>query len=60
MQDGKAIPADGAGEWLRNHVAGGSEPEITIEWTERHERDDAGFARFLAALFTPLPDSPKP
>lgn len=58
MQDGEAIPADEAGEWLRDRFRDGSEPKIEIAWTARQERDDAGFARLLSALFTPLPDGP--
>lgn len=60
MQDGKAVPADEAGEWLRKHSEDNPHPEISIEWTVRKEPDDAGFARLLSALFTPLPDSPAP
>lgn len=60
MQDGKDIPAEEAGQWLREHFEGDPEPKISIEWTMRAERDDAGFARFLAALFTPQGDSPRP
>ena len=58
MQDGAAIPADAAGEWLRKNLKDTPEPKISIEWSERTERDDAGFARLLGALFTPLDDSP--
>lgn len=59
MQDGKAIPAKEAGEWLRKNLEGRPDPKVSIEWTARPERDDAGFARFLAALFTPITDSPE-
>jgi hypothetical protein len=59
MQDGKAIAAEGAGEWLRDHFKGDPEPRISIAWTVRDEPDEAGFARFLAALFTPITDGPE-
>jgi hypothetical protein len=56
MQDGNAIPAEAAGEWLRDHFKDDPSPRVDIAWTVREEVDEAGFARFLAALFTPLPD----
>jgi hypothetical protein len=59
MQDGNAIPADAAGEWLRENLKDTPEPKVSIEWTMRPERDDAGFARLLSALFTPIHDGPE-
>jgi hypothetical protein len=59
MQDGNAIPADRAGAWLRDHFQDDPAPRVDITWTKREEADDAGFARFLSALFTPIPDAPE-
>ncbi|MFJ4623681.1 hypothetical protein [Streptomyces sp. NPDC088812] len=59
MQDGDATRAEEAGEWLRKNLKDKPEPKVDIRWTQRQEPDDAGFARFLAALFTPLPDGPE-
>jgi hypothetical protein len=61
MQDGEArlIRAAEAGEQLRELVKDKPDPKVDITWTHRTERDDAGFARFLNALFTPIPDGPE-
>lgn len=59
MQDGDATPAEEAGAWLREHFKDDPEPKVSIEWTARTERDDAGFSRLLTALFTPLTDGPE-
>lgn len=58
MQDGNAIPAE-AGEWLREHFKDDPAPRVDIAWSAAEDRDDAGFARFLNALFTPIPDGPE-
>ncbi|MFI6873555.1 hypothetical protein ACIBL6_08965 [Streptomyces sp. NPDC050400] len=50
-----------AGEWLRERFEGGDpEPKISINWVARDDRDDAGFARLLKALFTPIRDEREP
>jgi hypothetical protein len=59
MQE-RAERAEEAGAWLRKNLKDKSEPKIDISWSLKEERDDAGFARFLAALFTPADDSPTP
>jgi hypothetical protein len=58
MQDGCARSEE-AGAWLRENLKDKPESKIDISWTQRPEPDEAGFARFLAALFTPLPDTPE-
>ncbi|MGV9850455.1 hypothetical protein ACWDWU_17055 [Streptomyces sp. NPDC003442] len=56
MKSGDAIPADEAGDWLKNHFADDPRPRIDITWRIRSEPDAAGFQRFLRALFTPIED----
>lgn len=58
MQDGKDIPAEEAGAWLRENLKDAPEPKVDISWTMREEPDEAGFARLLAILFAPPSDSP--
>ncbi|MER7571524.1 hypothetical protein [Streptomyces sp. NPDC126514] len=58
MQDGEAVPATEAGDWLREHFTDDPAPRVDITWTTRAERDDAGFTHFLTALFAPIPDGP--
>jgi hypothetical protein len=56
MQDGKAIPADAAGEWLREHFAGDPEAKIDITW-RAEKPDPVAYRRILEILFAPRPDS---
>ncbi|UQA91672.1 hypothetical protein [Streptomyces halobius] len=52
MQDGKVIPAEEAGAWLRKN-----KPEIDIRWTVNEEHDEDTYRRLLKLLFSPRPDS---
>lgn len=52
MQDGSAIPAGEAGQWLRDHFKDGPEPHVSITW-EITEPNDAVFHEVLDILFTP-------
>lgn len=55
MEDGRAIPAEEAGEWLREHFEGTPEPKISIEWTVT-EPNDLAYAEVLGILFGPAAD----
>jgi hypothetical protein len=52
VQDGNAIPADEAGEWLRKN-----KPEISIRWKAGTEHDEDAYRRLLKLLFSPRADS---
>lgn len=52
MQDGDAIPAEAAGEWLR-----ANKPEISIRWESSDEPDADAYGRLLRLLFSPRADS---
>lgn len=54
MQDGKGIPADEAGQWLRKHFEGDPSPSIDITW-EITPPDDRVFEEVLHILFAPEP-----
>jgi hypothetical protein len=54
MQDGNAIPADAAGEWLRKSVTDPA-AQISITW-EVTERNDAVYEEVLSILFGPNSD----
>jgi hypothetical protein len=57
MQDGDAIPAEAAGEWLREHFK--DDPEPRVEITFRDEEPDAvAYRRILEILFHPRTDEP--
>lgn len=55
MQDGTAIPAEAAGEWLRKHVKDAPAARIDITWTVRDTPDPAALAWVLDTLFAPRP-----
>lgn len=57
MQDGKDIPAEEAGEWLKERFDGAPEPEITFVMREGLQPDPAGRRRLLEILFGPRADS---
>lgn len=52
MQDGKAIPAEEAGQWLRTN-----KPEISIRWEAAEAHDEDAYRRLLKLLFSPRADS---
>ncbi|NJP50113.1 hypothetical protein HCJ93_08515 [Streptomyces sp. SBST2-5] len=48
MQDGKDIPAEEAGQWLRQN-----NPDIRITWETAEEHDEDAYRRLLKLLFSP-------
>jgi hypothetical protein len=58
MQERAAIPADVAGEWLREHFADDTESKVEVAWTVNEEHDPDAYCRLLQLLFSPRPDSP--
>ncbi|WNM31317.1 hypothetical protein RKE30_13335 [Streptomyces sp. Li-HN-5-11] len=55
MQDGNAIPADEAGEWLRTNLKDKPDPKVTF----RDEAPDpVAYRRVLEILFHPRTDEP--
>lgn len=56
MQDGKAIPADAAGEWLRERFADNPEAKVSIVWRDE-KPDPVAYRRILEILFAPRADS---
>ncbi|MDP9611576.1 hypothetical protein [Streptomyces demainii] len=54
MQDGDAIPADAAGEWLKKHIVDDPETRIDITWHPA-DRDDAAYRKLLRILFATRP-----
>jgi hypothetical protein len=52
MQDGEAVPAEAAGEWLRT-----KRPEISIRWDAAEEHDEDAYRRLLKLLFSPRAES---
>lgn len=57
MQDGKKLPAEQAGEWLRNHFKDDPEPKVTITFRDE-EPDPVAYRRILEILFSPRADGP--
>jgi hypothetical protein len=58
MQDGKAIQAEEAGQWLRENLADTPEPKISIRWDAADEHDEDAYRRLLKLLFSPRADTP--
>lgn len=56
MQDGRNIPAEEAGAWLRQHFENEPEPEVTITWKVSEQPNPAALAWMLDVLFAPRPD----
>jgi hypothetical protein len=54
MQDGAAIPADEAGEWLKKHFVDDPEPRIDITWHPA-DPDDVAYHKLLRILFSTRP-----
>lgn len=48
MQDGTEMPAEEAGEWLRQN-----NPEISISWEPAENQDEDAYWRLLRLLFSP-------
>lgn len=57
MQDGKDIPAEEAGAWLREHFKDAPEPKVTISFRDE-EPDPVAYRRILEILFSPRTDRP--
>lgn len=57
MQDGKDIPAEEAGAWLREHFKDVPEPKVTISFRDE-EPDPVAYRRILEILFSPRTDRP--
>ncbi|MEU6610394.1 hypothetical protein ABZ922_36010 [Streptomyces shenzhenensis] len=56
MQNGEAIPAEEAGEWLRQHFKDDPAPRVDI--TFRNEEPDlVAYRRVLEILFCPRTDT---
>jgi hypothetical protein len=55
MQDGDAIPAGEAGEWLRENITD-PDAQISITWTVPEAPNPAALARVLDILFAPRPN----
>lgn len=56
MQNGDAIPAEAAGEWLRDHFKDDPDPRVDITWTVSEGPNPAALAWMLDVLFAPRPD----
>ncbi|MFK4187240.1 hypothetical protein ACI2L4_24995 [Streptomyces sparsogenes] len=55
MEDGAAIPADEANEWLKKRFTDDPHPRIDITWYPAESDDDA-YHRLLRILFSAPPD----
>jgi hypothetical protein len=55
MQDGEAIRADEAGEWLRENLKDKPEPKVTLS-IEGDGVSPAAYRRVLEILFRPRAD----
>lgn len=55
MEDGAAIPADEAGDWLKKHFIDDPEPRIDITWRPAEPNEDS-YHRILRILFSTRPD----
>ncbi|MFF3363616.1 hypothetical protein [Streptomyces misionensis] len=53
MQDGDAIRAEEAGEWLRKRFKDEPEPKISIRWSANEAADEDAYGRLLKLLFSP-------
>lgn len=60
MQDGTVIPAEEAGEWLREHFQDDPAPtvDIAMTWNVTDEPDDGSAQRLMEILFGPRPERP--
>ncbi|MET8330344.1 hypothetical protein [Streptomyces sp. NPDC005181] len=56
MRNGEAIPAEAAGEWLREHFKGGPAPRVDITF-RNEEPDPVAYRRVLQILFRPRIDT---
>ncbi|MBC9726612.1 hypothetical protein [Streptomyces sp. TRM68367] len=59
MQDGEAIPAEAAGEWLRKNLKDDPEPSPRIRIRDEAP-DPVAYRRILEILFSPRADSATP
>ncbi|MEV5959504.1 hypothetical protein AB0M11_38175 [Streptomyces sp. NPDC051987] len=55
MQDGNALPAEEAGEWLRSNLKDAPEPKVSITFTGEPV-DATAYRRILEILFRPRAD----
>ena len=57
MQDGKNVPAEEAGAWLREHFKDDPEPKVDITFRDE-EPDPVAYRRILEILFSPRGNRP--
>jgi hypothetical protein len=57
MQDGTSLPAEEAGQWLRENLRDTPEPKISMRWDVNDEHDEDAYRRLLKLLFGPRADS---